>query len=214
MDMKMRIRWQAKRTAVWLLVTILTLALQPGAQAMVVSEIPAGTRFLVELRDKLDANRIKRGKKFEARTLEALRASDGSWIPAGAKLKGRVSYVEDHQMILRFERIETRRGKYPLIASLVQVRGEKGIHSRPGEEGEVRADTNRGRNAAIGAAVAGGVGAAVGAQKGGAKGAAIGAGTGAAVGALIGAASGGKDLVLEDGTQLELQLDRPLQIER
>jgi len=208
-------RIQPKRAAVWLVVAILTVALAPaGLRAVVVSEIPAGTRFLVELRDKLDANKIKRGKKFEARTLEAMRANDGSWVPAGAKLKGRVSYVEDHQMILRFERIETRRGKYPIIASLVQVHGEKDVERKPGQEGEVRVDTNRGKSAAIGAAVAGGIGAAAGAKQGGGKGAAIGAGTGAVIGALIGAAAGGKDLVLQEGARLELQLDRPLLIEQ
>ncbi|MBI1955415.1 MAG: hypothetical protein HYS38_03380, partial [Acidobacteria bacterium] len=72
----------------------LTTVLPP---ALASSEIPSGTRFLVELRDKLEAGKIKRGKKFEARTLEALEASDGSMIPAGAKLKGRVSYAEDNK---------------------------------------------------------------------------------------------------------------------
>ena len=211
----MQMRIQPQRTAAWLLVAILTVALAPAdLRAALVSEIPAGTRFLVELRDKLDANKIKRGKKFEVRTLEALRGNDGSWVPAGAKLKGRVSYVESKQMILRFERIETRRGTYPVIASLIQVRDEKDVERKLGQEGEVRADTNRGKSAAIGAAVAGGIGAAVGAKQGGGKGAAIGAGTGAAIGALIGAATGGKDLVLQEGARLELQLDRPLLIEQ
>ena len=54
----------------------------------------------------------------------------------------------------------------------------------------------------------------VGAQQGGGRGAAIGAGTGAVAGALIGTAAGGKDLVLENGARLELQLDRPLLLSR
>lgn len=174
------------------------------------SEIPAGTRFLVELRNKLEAKKIRPGKKFEARTLEALRASDGGMISAGAKLKGRVTSVENDKMMLRFEQIETGRGKEPIVGTVVGVLGERDVRKKAGDEGEIRASGHRGRDAAIGAAVVGGLGAAVGAAQGGGRGAAIGAGTGAAAGGLIGAAAGGKDLVLHEGTRIELALDRPL----
>ena len=63
---------------------------------------------MVELRDKLEARNIKKGKKFEVRTLEALTANDGSQIPAGAKIKGRVTSVRNNEMVLRFEEIDTR----------------------------------------------------------------------------------------------------------
>lgn len=191
---------------------IVLASLFGSPRAVADSEVPAGTRFLVEIKDKLEANKVKRGKKFEARTLEVLRANDGRWIPAGAKLKGQVSYVEDNKMMLRFEQIETRRGKVPLIASVVQVRDEKNVQKSPGDEGEIKASGGRGKSAAIGAVVGGGIGAAIGARQGGGKEAALGAGSGAAVGALIGAAAGGKDLVLYEGTRLELQLDRPLAV--
>ncbi len=178
-------------------------------------EVPAGTRFMVELRDKLDAKKVKRGKKFEARTLEALRAADGSLIPAGAKLKGRVSSAENDRLMLRFEQIETKRGKAPIIVSVVRVPDEKETDSTVGPEGEIRARSTRGRDAAIGAAVLGGLGAAVGASQAGGKGAAIGAGAGAATGAVLGAAAGSsKDLVLYQGTRLELALDRALLVAR
>jgi hypothetical protein len=146
--------------------------------------------------------------------VEALRASDGSFIRAGAKLKGRVSYASDSRMILRFEEIDTGRGKVPVVASVVGVSGEKDIRRDVGSEGEIRADGDRGRNAAIGAAIVGGIGAAIGASQAGGKGAAMGAGAGAATGAAVGAASGGKDLVLREGTRIELALDRPLAFER
>lgn len=178
--------------------------------AVAASEIPAGTRFLVELRDKLEAPKVKRGKKFEARTLEALRADDGRIIAAGAKLKGRVTHAEHNRLLLRFEEINTGRGKRPVVATVAGVVGEKDVRRTANDEGEIRADGNRGRNAAIGAAVAGGIGAAIGGARAGAKGAGIGAGAGAATGAAIGAASGGRDLVLDKGTRIEVLLDRPL----
>lgn len=184
------------------------LAWTPAARAQ--SEVPAGTRFLVELRDTLDARRVHAGKKFEARTIEPIQATDGNSVPAWTKLKGEVTYVRDNKMILRFDRIEPPSGKMPLVASVTGVVGEKDVKDQAGDEGEIRAKGHRGRNAAIGAAVLGGIGAAVGATQAGGKGAAIGATAGGATGAAIGAASGGKDLVLRQGTRLELQLDRPL----
>ncbi len=178
--------------------------------ALAQAEIPAGTRFLVELRDKLEAKKVKRGKEFRARTIEALVATDGSVIPAGSKLKGRVAYASDNELRLDFYRIETRRGKRPLAATVVRVYDEKNVKKKAGDEGEIKSSGGRGKSAAIGAAIGAGIGAGVGAAQGGGKGAAIGAAAGAGGGALIGAATGGKDLVLRKGANLELELYRPL----
>jgi len=180
----------------------------PAARAQ--SEVPAGTRFLVELRDKLDARKIKPGKKFELRTLDTLQATDGSVIPAWTKIRGRVSYVENNKMVLRVEQIETQRGKVPIVASVVGVQGEKDVRRQVGTEGEIKSASHRGRNAAIGAIVLGGLGATVGGIQGGGKGAAIGGAVGAGTGAAIGASTGGRDLILYEGTRIEFELDRPL----
>lgn len=181
-----------------------------AAAASAQSEIPAGTRFMVELRDRLEAKNIKPGKKFDVRTVEALQATDGRTIPAWTKIHGRVSYVEHNKIILRLEQMEAPGGRVPIVATVVDVPGERGVNEKAGEEGEIKAKGHRGRNAAIGAVVLGGVGAAVGAKEGGGAGAAIGAGAGGATGAAIGAASGGADLNLREGTRIEFQLDRPL----
>ena len=194
------------------LLAALAFALAGTGVARAQSEVPAGTRFLVELRDKLEARKVKVGKKFEARTIEPIQASDGNSIPAWTKLMGQVTYVRDNQMVLRFDRIEPPGGKMPVVATVTGVIGEKNVKGKAGDEGEIKATSHRGRDAAIGAAVLGGIGAAVGATQGGGKGAAIGATAGGATGAVIGAAAGGpKDLVLHEGTRLELQLDRPLE---
>jgi hypothetical protein len=193
---------------------VLAAALIAAPAVMAFSEVAAGTRFLVELRDKLDASKKRAGDSFEARTLEALPLTDGGYIPAGAKVKGRISSSKDRELLLRFERIETRRGKAPLIASVVQVVGEKDVKDKPGGEGEIRSSGGRKKPAAIGALIGAAAGAAIGkGAGGGGKEAAIGAGAGAGAGALIGAAAGGRDLVLQKGARLELQLDRPLVFE-
>ena len=183
-----------------------------SARAQSDSEIPAGTRFMVELHDKIDAGRAKRGKKFEARTLEALQALDGRIIPAGAKIKGRVSHAEGNRLMLYFREIETRHETIPIVATVIQVRDERDIRVEPGREGEMETAAHRGRDAAIGAGIGAGMGAAAGAAKGGDEAAAIGAGVGAGLGALIGASNSGGDLVLHDGSRLELQLERALLI--
>lgn len=78
-------------------VAAMTLFMAPAWSAQ--SQIPAGTRFMLKLRKTLEAKKVKPGKSFEARTAEALKASDGSLIPAGAKLTGprepRESYSDD-----------------------------------------------------------------------------------------------------------------------
>ncbi len=197
--MTMRI-WMLAGMAMWGL----------AGKAAAPSEAPAGTRFLVELRDKLEAHKAKNGKKFDARTLEALKAADGRVIPAGAKLKGRVAYSENNRMVLRFEEIQTPGGKEPLVALVTGVVGERHVRVDDGREGEIRADSSRGRDAALGALVVGGIGAAAGATRGGAKAGAIGGASGAAAGAALGAAGGGRELVLQKGARIELQLQRPL----
>lgn len=207
---KNKTRVRTRGCAVVALALAGALGLAPAVRAQ--SEVPAGTRFLVELRDKLDSEKVREGKKFEARTVEPIPAADGSTIPAWTKLKGEVSYARDNRMVLRFERIEPYGQKMPLVATVTHVVGEKGVSSKAGDEGEIKAAGHRGRDAAIGAVVLGGIGAAVGAAEAGGKGAAIGAGAGGATGAVIGAAAGGgKHLVLHEGTRIELQLDRPLE---
>jgi hypothetical protein len=192
------------------------LLLPLGLSAAPAAEVPVGTHFLVELRDKLDAKKIKVGKKFKAETLEALQASGGNIVPAGAKLKGHVSFVEYNKMMLRFERIECKSGKLPIVATVSRVLVEKGISGKvgeEGEEGEIRTQHSRARGAIAGAAIGAGVGAAVGASQGGKRGAGIGAAIGAGAGGVVGAIIGSGDLVLQKGTRLELELARPLLFE-
>lgn len=105
--------------------------------------------------------------------------------------------------MLRFEEIQLNGRKQPIVASVLGVVGEKGVNSNTGKEGEIQAKGCRGKSAAVGAAVDGGFGTAVGAaSKNGVKDTAIRAGSGAA--------TGGRDLVLDKGTRIQLRLDRPL----
>jgi hypothetical protein len=176
--------------------------------------IPDGTHVVVVLQDKLETTKIKEGKHFTAKLAEDLVAQDGSSIPAGNKVHGHVSQVSSGmrgKMLLSFDEIETRHGWRPFSATVVGLPSEHGVKAN-GEEGEIQKSTNKKRVAetTIGGAAAG---AATGAAVGGAHGAIIGAGAGAAVGAGAGLLTD-RDLKLDKKTQLEVSLDRPLQVPR
>lgn len=175
--------------------------------------IAEGTRFVVKLDDTLDTKKLKPGKHFKAKLAEDLVAPNGAVIPAGKKIKAHVSDVDrgyHGRIFLAFDEIETRNGWRPLMASVSDVPGEKGV-KQVGPEGEVQKkgrDKNRMiETAAVGAAVGAAAGAAAHGGKGAGIGAAAGAGAGVAAGLLL-----DRDLKLEKGQMLELRLDRPLQV--
>jgi len=174
--------------------------------------IPDGTRFIIRMDDKLDTSKLEAGKHFKAKLAEDLVAPNGATIPRGKKIKGHVSSVDrglHGRILLSFDEIETRHGWMPLVATVSDVPGEHSM--KTGNEGEIERKGADKRRMVEAAAVGAGVGAAAGAAAGGGKGAAIGAGVGAAGGGVAGMLLN-RDLKLDKGQQLELRLDRPLQV--
>lgn len=175
--------------------------------------VAEGTRFLIKLDDTLDTNKIQPGKKFKAKLAEDLVAPNGAVIPAGKRVRGHVSDIErgfHGRMLLSFDEIETRNGWRPLIASVNDVPGEHGV--KPvGDEGEIEKAGHSKQRTIEEAAAGAAVGAGAGALGGGGRGAVIGAGAGAGAGVLAGILLD-RDLKLQKGQQLELRLDRPLQV--
>jgi hypothetical protein len=175
--------------------------------------IAEGTRFIVRLDDTLDTNKLQPGKKFKAKLAEDLVAPNGTVIPAGKRVKGHVSDVErgfHGGMLLSFDEIETRNGWRPLIASVSDVPGEHGV--KPvGDEGEIERKGHSKQRTVEEAATGAAIGATAGALGGGGRGAAIGAGAGAGAGVAAGLLLD-RNLKLQKGQQLELRLDRPLQV--
>jgi hypothetical protein len=178
--------------------------------------IAEGTRFVITLDDKLDTAKLERGKHFKAKLGEDLVAPDGSTIPRGKKIKGHVSDVEKGfhpRLLLSFDQIETQHGWVPLAATVSGVPGEHGVKEETGREGEIERRGVDKRRAAEAAAVGAGVGTLAGVAAGGGKGAVVGAAAGAGVGLGTGLLTD-RNFKLDKGTQLELQLDRPLVVPR
>lgn len=194
--------------AALLLMSTMLMPLTVRAQS---DSVPRGTRFLVELSQRLDAGKVHRGRRFRARTLEAIQTEDGQVIPAGAEVTGRVAYVRKDKMQLEFDRIRADSRLTPIVANVVGVEDEHGVKANVDDEGEI-SSTGGGRikhgvvGALIGGAIGAGVGAAADGGSGAVKGAAIGGGGGAAVGSL----KGHKRLVLPRGTRIRLELGAPL----
>ena len=176
--------------------------------------IPEGTRFVVLLDGKLESAKLKAGKQFRAKLGEDLTAPDGALIPRESKIKGHVSSVDQGlhgRILLTFDSIDTPHGWIPLAATVVDVPGEHGV--KTGKEGEIEKATLSKKRIAEGAIAGAAAGAGTGAIAGGAQDAGMGAAAGAAVGGTASALSD-RDLKLIKGQQLELQLDRPLQVPR
>ena len=178
--------------------------------------IPEGTRFMIRLDDTLDTAKLKPGKKFQAKLSEDLTAPDGSVIPAGKKVKAHVSSVDrglHARLLVSFDEIETRHGWRPLIATVTGVPGEHAIKQETSSEGEIQkqgADKTRILEGAAAGAV---IGAVAGAITAGPHGAIIGAAAGGAAGGGAGLLTN-RDIKLNKGTQLEVRLDRPIQVPR
>lgn len=196
-------------------------AQQPGTASPsgAYSVVPQGTRFLVKLDDSLSSKKHKAGKKFDLKLLDPLETPDGFVILPGTKIRGHVSRVEPASLTgrarlwLSFDEIKSKRGKLPVVANVVSVPGEHSVKPGPSKEGEIESRTSRGAQEVQAAAIGAGIGAAVGAAAKGGKGAAIGAAVGGLSGFLI--ASGmGQELELQKGTKLELELERPIYIDK
>ena len=189
----------------------------PAGSTVSGSTLPNGTRFLIRLEDELSTGKHQAGKKFKAKTIDPLATADGSVVEPGAEVRGHVSRVEPAgvtghaRMWLTFDEIHSRAGKLYLVADVVDVPGEHHVRADELHEGEISTKTGKGRREVEAAAAGAVIGAAAGAKVRGAKGAAIGAAAGGAAGFLV--ASGmGQELVLQKGTKLELELERPLYI--
>lgn len=181
--------------------------------------VPAGTRFLIGLEDRLATKDDKAGKRFLAQTIEPLVAPDGRVIPMGTRIRGHIDKIEAAgkagraRMWLAFDDIEISGSRRPLVADLIDAPGIHSIHVAYDHEGEIEVSTSKRQQEAQAAAAGAIVGAAPGAVARNSRDAAIGAAVGAMTAFLV--ESGlGQELALEKDAKLEVVLLRPLYLKR
>jgi hypothetical protein len=181
--------------------------------------VPVGTRFLVALQDKLSTKEDKAGKRFSARTLEPLTSADGSVLAPDAEIQGHIDKVEPAEktgrarLWLTFDDIQTRAGRKPLVAQLIDAPSVHSIRIVYDHEGVIVVGSGQRKREEEAVAAGALAGAAPGVVARNPKEAAIGAGVGAVTAFMI-TSGWGQDLTVEKDTKLELVLARPLPLRR
>jgi hypothetical protein len=180
-------------------------------------QITAGTRFLVQLQERLCTKDNKTGQSFTVRTLDALSANDGMVLRPGAEIRGHIDKVASAgkagraRLWLAFDDIRTPAGWKPLVADVIDVPGLHSIHVAYDHENEIETSTSK-RERDFEAAAAGAlVGAAAGITARDKREAAIGAAVGAAT-AFMASSGLGQEITIEKDTKLELVLGHPLHL--
>jgi hypothetical protein len=182
--------------------------------------VPAGTKVLLQLKSPIDTKSARVGDGVYCQTSFPVTQDNIVVIPAGTYVKGEIAQVQ------RAGRIKGRAQILFHFNSMIFPNGYTvdlpgALKSEPGasnstvsdEEGTVKADSQKGKDAGT-VATTGGTGAVIGTV-------ATRTGRGAAIGGLAGTAVGlgevlftrGQDVRIEQGTSLEMVLQRPLTVE-
>lgn len=183
-------------------------------------EVPAGTRVLLQLKSPIDTKSARVGDGVYCQTSFPVTQDNVVVIPAGTYVKGEIAHVE------RAGRIKGRAQILFHFSSLIFPNGYTvdlpgALRSEPGarnsavsdDEGTVRANGQKGKDTGT-VAKAGATGAVIGTvATGTAKGAGLGGLAGGAVGLGQVLFTRGQDVRIEQGTSLEMVLQRPLTVE-
>jgi hypothetical protein len=178
---------------------------QPAAGAT--GTVPMGTRLVVELDQTIDTDESDVGDSFSATVKEAVEVN-GATIPAGAKVRGEITGLDDSDDVgdqaairLNFESIEIDGARHPFSADI----------SEADVELENAADVEDvARRAGIGAAAGAVLGAIIG--EGDLKDILIGGALGAGAGTIISLGLGDVDAALPRGTDLTLRTTQPVDL--
>ncbi|MGZ4877868.1 MAG: hypothetical protein ACXVIO_06710, partial [Candidatus Angelobacter sp.] len=199
------------------------LAAAPGSSSEPAAKqitVPAGTQVLLHLKSPIDTKSAKVGDGVYCQTSFPVTQDNVAVIPAGTYVKGQIAEVK------RAGRIKGRAEILFHFTTLIFPNGYTidlpgALENAPGsrnstvadKEGTVKADGQKGKDAGT-VAKTGATGAVVGAV-------ATGSGRGAGIGGLAGAAVGlgqvlftrGQDVRIDQGTALEMVLQRPLTVD-
>lgn len=190
---------------------------QPGDEIIV----PASTQIPLELRSGISSRTAYAGEPVYCRTLFPITVGNRIVIPVGAYVKGTITEVHRPGRIhgkarlgLRFDSLVLPSGvTKPIAATLAGFAGN-GKEGFKRQESKIEGQGTKGKDAEtviVSGAEGAGIGSIAGISGGhSGAGAAVGGATGA-VGSLIYVlASRGKEIVLRPGTDLQLELSRPL----
>ncbi|HUI42809.1 MAG TPA: hypothetical protein VL523_12655 [Terriglobia bacterium] len=195
----------------------------PDASAAPAGQIvvPVNTTIPLQLNNSVTTRTAQAGQSIYCTTIYPIVVNNRIVIPVGSYVKGQITQVirpgrvkGKAQIGLRFDEITLPNGVTKRLRATLSGFGGSGNEAYSPKEGKIQGESTKGKDAEV-VLVSGAEGAGIGSVagiSGGHSGA--GAGVGGAAGALGGLiyvlASRGKDAVLPQGTNLELQLAVPL----
>jgi type IV secretion system protein VirB10 len=163
--------------------------------------VPAGTRVLLQLVGEVSTKSAREGDRVYLSTAVPVAVDGRVAIPRGSDVQGTITRAKPAG------RVSGKGELYIRFDSLIMPNGvSRDFHARPpGNEGQVPGNGKSadGRTVMMGT----GMGASIGAITRGLPGAAVGGGIGALAGVLL---SRNQDVVLRQGTHVEMVLDRDL----
>lgn len=189
----------------------------PSARGIVV---PAGTKVLLQLKSPIDTRSAHVGDGVYCQTSFPVTQDNVVVIPAGTYVKGEIAHVERAgrikgraQILFHFDTMIFPNGYTVDLPGALKNEPGATNSTVSDEEGTVKANGQKGKDTGT-VAKTGATGAVIGTV-------ASGSGKGAAIGGLAGAAVGlgqvlftrGQDVRIEQGTSLEMVLQRPLTVE-
>lgn len=179
-------------------------------------EVPAGTKIPLVLKHAINTKSAQPGDSVYCQTNFPVVADNRILIPAGTYVQGSITSVKRAgrvkgraEVLMHFDTLIYPNGYTVSIpGALDQVPGSDSSHVKD-KEGTIQSDSSKGKDAGT-IAGSGATGALIGAAAAGGKGAGIGAAVGGLTGLAITMLTRGNDVRLEQGTTVEMVLQRPL----
>jgi len=191
---------------------------KPAASAASIS-IPAGTKVPVALKHAISTKSAREGDAVYAETTFPVVDNGRILIPAGTYVQGKISEVKRAgrvkgraEVLMHFTTLIYPSGYTVVLPGSVENVPGAEKTSMTGNEGTIRADSQKGEKIGTVASTAG-TGAVVGGLSRGGQGALIGAGIGGGVGSVIAMLTRNNEVKLDAGTTLEMVIQREVPIE-
>ncbi len=166
--------------------------------------IPSGDQLRIRLTSPLNSKTNREGDQFTARVVSPSAYVNATVVGHVTRISHSGKATGKTEMQLAFDEITMPDGRSATLEAQVEKVYESASVKTVDEEGNVQSGT-RTRDTATRGAGGAAIGAVIGAIAGGGKGAAIGAVIGGAAGAGSVYAQGGKDMILEVGTEMMIR---------
>jgi len=182
--------------------------------------LPAGTKILLMLKNSVSSRNARPGDGVYLETSFPVVSEGRVVVPAGTFVQGVVDSVKRSgrvkgraEILIHFTTMIYPNGYTVSLPGSLESADSADTQKVKDKEGTVQAEGQKGKDAATIATSAGTGGLIGGLSRGSLKGAAVGGGIGAAVGVITTLFTRGDEVRLENGSAVEMILNRPVELE-